>query len=145
MKQIHPMKESMELKKWIIEMYDHILDPKYFEKALSSSDVLLGIGSDEGEWWEGKETFLKMLEKQAEYGNETGMAVTESNPRVYKEGDIGWWNDQITISVNKDSVKMRTTGVLHKEEGEWKIIQIHFSIGIPNAETAFGDIDLMKD
>jgi ketosteroid isomerase-like protein len=32
------------------------------------------------------------------------------------------------------STPFRLTAVMHREQGKWKIIQLHFSIGVPNSQ-----------
>jgi hypothetical protein len=65
------------------------------------------------------------------------------DPQAYYHGDVGWFADQIKfVLADGSETPMRLTGVLEKEAGEWKVVQWHFSIGVANVDTAFGDITL---
>ena len=93
------------------------------------------IGTDPSEWWEGSATILKVLESQAEAL--TGLTV-EGDPQAYAEGTVGWYADNVKWRLpNGAVISARFTGVCNKESGEWKIVQSHASIGIPN-EKVFG-------
>ena len=35
---------------------------------------------------------------------------------------------------NGKTVALRWSAVLHRQDGEWEFVQIHSSIGVPNAE-----------
>ena len=98
------------------------------------------IGSDEKEWTSGYEKVLTGLRKLAEGFRENGAKVVQTEPKVLVDGKIAWFNDQLTVEVNNAQVRMRSTGVIAKEGENWKIAQMHFSIGIPNKDTAFGDM-----
>lgn len=135
------MQKSEELKKIVVEMYNNMFNPSYFENKILKTDDLLSIGTDESEWITGYENFMTSLKKQAEVIPDA--KVTNSNPNAYVEGSVAWFNDKVTLAVNNDKVNMRVTGVLHKEGDNWKLVQGHFSIGMPNADTAFGDVRIV--
>jgi ketosteroid isomerase-like protein len=50
------------------------------------------------------------------------------------EGTIGWAADCPTMHMPGHEIPMRVTVVFHKEDGEWKIVQCHASIGVLNTE-----------
>lgn len=58
--------------------------------------------------------------------------------RAYRHGDIGWVADRPTFTLGDSEVAFRHTSVFMHEEGEWRIVQHHFSIGVAD-EAAFGD------
>ena len=65
-------------------------------------------------------------------------SVIEGDPQAYVEGTVGWYADNIEWKLpNGTVISARLTGVCHKENGDWKQVQSHCSIGIPN-EKAFG-------
>jgi hypothetical protein len=51
----------------------------------------------------------------------------------YEDGDIGWADGTGRFEHDGKSVQVRMTAVLRREEGEWRTIQSHASIGVPNA------------
>jgi hypothetical protein len=54
---------------------------------------------------------------------------------VFVEGSVGWAPGRPTW-ILKDSreVPSRWTAVFRREDGEWKIVQAHTSIGVPDEE-----------
>ena len=65
-------------------------------------------------------------------------AFVPGDPQVFREGSVGWVADRATFKLPDGTERpVRITVVLHKENGEWKIVHVHGSFGIPNEE-AFG-------
>jgi len=69
------------------------------------------------------------------YPNNGGLPIVAAGPplQVDVHGAVAWVADQPTFQFAHGSVPFRLTAVFHKEGGEWRIIQIHFSIGVPNS------------
>jgi hypothetical protein len=131
------MEKSNELKNFILSGYKAMMngDVGWWERHLSQSDGALMIGTDPDEWWSGYAAILRAIKPQVE-----GMAgsIIEGDPQAYVEGTVGWYADSIEWKLpNGVVVSARVTGVCTKEDGEWKFLQSHFSIGVPNEE-AFG-------
>lgn len=64
-----------------------------------------------------------------------GIPIVAGNIDAYSEGDIGWFADRSLFNLaDGTDIPFRHTGVLHKEDGEWKFIQLHASIGVSNEE-----------
>ena len=60
-----------------------------------------------------------------------------------EEGTVRWFEDQATLVLpNGVEIPYRITGLLHKEENEWKMVQCHNSIGIDNVETVGEELDV---
>ena len=135
------MQKSDELKKFIVEFYKNMSNSDYFSNKIIDGEEAIIIGSDELEWITGHEKVISSLKKLAE--TLKGAKITEYNPNVYAEGKTAWFNDRLTVDVNNHQIHMRATGVVVKEEESWKIAQMHFSIGIPNENTAFGKVNIV--
>ncbi len=55
--------------------------------------------------------------------------------RAYREDMVGWVADQGTSTLPDGSeVPFRLTAVFHQENGDWKLIQEHASLGVSNEE-----------
>ena len=66
------------------------------------------------------------------------MRLDPGHPDAYEEGDVGWGVTAPTVTLaNGKTVPLRWSAVLHRQDGEWEFVQIHASIGIPNAEIGF--------
>jgi hypothetical protein len=128
------MKKSSELRDLILRLYDAMRDGDIdaWESLQSSQDGVLSIGTDPDEWWAGYDTITKVTRAQM-----VGLAGSkmEGDPQAYVEGTVGWYADNVTWTIPSGTViRARITGVCHKEDGEWKFVQTHISIGVPNSE-----------
>jgi ketosteroid isomerase-like protein len=98
--------------------------------ALHSSDPgALLIGTDEGEAYDFA-TYAAWVREHA-----AGLRVALSDVKGYEEDGVGWIVATMTVSIGDEQLRMRLTGVLHREDGGWKFVQRHASIGArPSAE-----------
>jgi ketosteroid isomerase-like protein len=132
------MEQSAELRELTSGFYRAMqrADMSFIGAQFSQEEGVLVIGTDPEEWWVGYETITRVFEEQI--GATGGFLITGSNPKAFSEGDVGWVADQYTVQFqNGNAISFRVTMVFHKEAGEWKIVQQHASIGVPN-EQAFG-------
>lgn len=56
--------------------------------------------------------------------------------RVHDSGQVAWWTEVFDFSFDNKGVHMelkdvRTTGVLEKRKGQWKVVQLHSSFPAP--------------
>jgi len=59
------------------------------------------------------------------------------DPHGYSAGDMGWFVDTPLFGFPDGSaIDIRLTTVLVKEEGKWKLVHGHFSVGVPDEEVA---------
>ena len=55
---------------------------------------------------------------------------------AYREGSVGWMGDRAAWRLQDGTeVPFRLTAIFHKENGDWKIVQFHTSVGVPNEST----------
>ena len=58
---------------------------------------------------------------------------TPSDTEAFCEGTVGWATTHLTITMpDGRTVSPRWSAVFHLEDGDWKFVQTHASIGIPN-------------
>jgi ketosteroid isomerase-like protein len=114
-------------------------DVEAIEDLISSSPHALFLGSDPDEvfigrsdivaWWEGLFAFFDSIG----YPNDGGLPLSSNGTiAAGHKGNIGWIADDGLFSFANGDVPYRLTLVLRKEHGDWKIIQGHFSIGVPD-------------
>jgi class 3 adenylate cyclase len=53
---------------------------------------------------------------------------------AWEEGTVGWAGVKMTLTGAAGSQPLRATYVLHLERGEWKLVQVHWSLGQSNAD-----------
>jgi adenylate cyclase len=104
------------------------------EAALGRLSVHLGtliVGNDPNEWWTGDEARAIWRRQLEEIGS---FPVVAHEIDAWEEGTVGWASCKETITSSGTIFDARATYVLHLERGEWKIVQIHWSLPTPNVE-----------
>jgi ketosteroid isomerase-like protein len=133
------MERSAEVESWLRDGYALMErgDVNAMGALVSEADGTVMIGTDPNEWWHGHEAILKAFREQVEaLGG--GFPLSAGDPRAYVQGDVGWVADRPAFRAPDGStIETRLTGVVRREDGGWRWVQAHFSIGIPN-EQAFG-------
>jgi class 3 adenylate cyclase len=90
------------------------------------------VGTDADEWWVGHETHAIWGRQIEELGS--SFQVAEDVIEAWEEGSVGWASVKETITVAGKSFASRATYVLHLERGEWKVVQVHWSLPRANVE-----------
>lgn len=117
------MERSSELEAWARRLFAET-DPSVIAEAHSTNDGVLVIGTDENEWVEGGEAVRRMWQEQG------ATPVDVEDVRCYEEGSVAWAAGRIAFLLPDGSrLRARVTGVAHREDGEWKIVQSHASVG----------------
>ena len=130
------MKPSPEVKNVMLRMYEHYGagDVDALLQLSSKEPGVLAIGTDPSEWWEGFETIARVTEA---FFPEMGGAVQiiAGDLNAFEEGTAGWAADNGKLRLsNGQEVPIRITIVFHLEDGGWRIVQQHSSIGVPNGD-----------
>ena len=98
---------------------------------LSEDPGTLIVGTDPAEWWRGPETRALWGRQIDELG---GFQVTGDEIEAWEEGTVGWASVKETITWEGKSFEARATYVLHLERGEWKVVQVHWSLPKANVD-----------
>jgi ketosteroid isomerase-like protein len=102
---------------------------------LSASSDMLIIGTDPNEWLVGRETAIEMLNAMGDSMASGGVQYRFGNPEAWSEGDVGWVVDRPTVrSGTGQEALLRITTIWHREEGNWKLVHEHVSLGVPNEQ-----------
>jgi ketosteroid isomerase-like protein len=69
-----------------------------------------------------------------------GMHIVPGELRAYREGEVGWVVDRDASFELADGTQIpfRSTLVYRREDGEWKLVHLHSSLGVRNEEM-FGE------
>lgn len=128
---------SPEIAALILEWYRRIASGDAVRAAqdvLSAEQGFLAIGTDPGEWIEGREAMIRAYNEMARAGPPE---IAVSRIEAYSEGAVGWVADVVVMRrPGGHQVPMRHTFVLHKEDGEWKAVHAHYSFGLAEANLA---------
>jgi hypothetical protein len=136
------MEQSDELRDLTLRFYEAITtgDLSFLERYLSRQDGAAFVGTDPNEWWEGFEAFVEAMRAQAEAIGGSGLQIVLGQLRAYRQGNVGWTIDRDASFRLPDGTEIpfRNSAVYLQEEGEWKLIHAHTSIGVRNEEL-FGE------
>lgn len=98
---------------------------------ISRDEAATSIGTDPGEYTRDQAASLEMM-RASSPDAPGGVHVSLTDVRGYEHGDVGWLDGKGTFSRGGESVDIRFTNVLCREDGRWKIVQAHASVGVPN-------------
>ena len=98
---------------------------------LSQHPGALTIGTDLAEWWRGEATRRIWGRQIKELG---GFPLAWNEIEAWEEGTVGWASVKFTITWAGQTFDVRATYVLHLEHGEWKAVQIHWSLPRANED-----------
>jgi hypothetical protein len=130
------MEKSKELEELTLLMYRALThaDHSLYSNHISQQDGAVVIGSDPGEWYEGYKAITEKLSVLTE--EVKGTEIINAGPKGYREGKVGWVSDRFTLRLpDGKEIPFRMTATFIQENGEWKLIQWHDSIGISDDHT----------
>jgi len=131
------MDRSPELEKFIVAWFDAATrgDPSLVDRHVSRHEGTRLVGTDPGEWFEGAAA-AEFLKKGLQ--GPGGGVRSLSDLEAFSEGTVGWGMTRFTLTFpDGSSVSPRWSAVFHREDGEWKFLQLHASIGVANEESGW--------
>jgi hypothetical protein len=97
------------------------------------------VGTDPEEWLAGEQVATFLKQEAAALGGRITISVNDVE--AYREGTVGWGMARPTMTLpDGTQFSPRWGGVFHQEDGEWKAVQVHASVGAPNEEVVGQDI-----
>ena len=107
-----------------------------FEISSLTTPALIHIGTDPDEWWTSYREAIAVFEAQLGEFETIGVQFEIDEIAAYSEGTVGWVACRPRLVFGDGSTTtLRFTGVLHLEEGIWRSVQSHLSVGATNEET----------
>ena len=108
-------------------------DPERFGERISTGAGVSVIGTAPGEGHEGHAAWVQAYSDGIA---DAGLRLEPGgSPRGWEEDETGFALDDPTFLLpNGARLTTRLTAVLHFEDGEWKIVHLHFSVGVPDEE-----------
>jgi hypothetical protein len=92
------------------------------------------IGTDPAQWTEGREQWIAAREAVIREMEGLRLEAGEE-PHGYEEGSMGWVADRPrAVLPGGNAISTRLTGIVRQEEGEWRLVHIHLSVGVPDEE-----------
>lgn len=108
-------------------------DASKLDSLLSDRPGAIHIGTDPGEEWTKQKLLTSIKEAMSVGGSQ--IRAKHDELHVHVEGDVAWTEGTGRFVNEKGAQRaIRTTGVLVREDGRWKVAQTHASMGVPNEE-----------
>jgi len=122
---------SAEIRDAVLAFYRGVTNKEIerFDEIVSGDPATLVIGTAPGEWV--TERPRLRFGFQAE-----GLRVEAGQrPTGYQEGTMGWFTDEPSFILPDGSAfRTRLSAVLRQEDGRWKVVHMHWSVGVPDEE-----------
>ena len=123
------MQSSAALRQTALSFYDRFSanDVGSFDDLVSAEATSI-IGTADDEWFTDREKL------RSGFGYD-GLRLEGDDPQAWEEGDVGWDWDRPTMHIpGVGEIRVRFTGVFRREEGSWRLVMSHFSVGVPDSE-----------
>ena len=133
------MERSPELEQLVVTWFEGASrgDASLVDAHVSGSEGTRLIGSDPGELFHGGSAVAAFLRGEVE-GAAGHAAFSPDAVEAFSEGTVGWASAIVTITLpDGKHVSPRWSSVFHREDGVWKFVQTHASIGIANEDVGW--------
>lgn len=111
-------------------------DAQQLIALMSRAPYYVKIGTDENEFVEGGENGSNFYRHHTDSTDD--FTITFDHLDVQERDTVAWFYTRQTWDLNwqgkREKLAMRLTGVLEREKGQWKFVQIHASLGVPSSE-----------
>jgi hypothetical protein len=125
------MRQSEEVRDAMLRYCDRISasDVASFDELVSQEPATLIIGTAPGEWVTERDRLRFGFEAE-------GVRFEAKDPVAYEEGLLGWVVDQPSFFFPDGSaMETRMTTIMYQEEeGRWKLVHMHLSVGVPDEQ-----------
>jgi hypothetical protein len=128
------MKRSKAVREGILNFYERFSagDPDAFEAGLAAGEGVSVIGSGPGEGDTTREGWAATYRSVIA---EMGLKLRGHDPVAFEEGTVGYGTDTPSFVLPDGStLPTRLTAVLSNDGGEWKVVHVHFSVGVPDED-----------
>ena len=130
------MERSSELEQLVVAWFESASggDASLVDAHVSASEGTRLIGSDPGEVFAGGSAVAGFLRSEVEgAGGKASFAPSEIE--AFSEGSVGWATANVTITMpDGRHVSPRWSAVFRTEDGVWRFVQTHASIGVANQD-----------
>jgi uncharacterized protein (TIGR02246 family) len=105
-------------------------DAEQMRSMLSERPDAVHIGTDAEEWWTSKQ----IVDAMAAAGGAGEIQVIADDIDIHVHGEVAWAEGHGRFTMAGGGERpFRMTAVLVREDGQWKVVQSHACIGVPNA------------
>jgi hypothetical protein len=128
------MRESVGVRDGILAFFKRFSagDPDAFEAGLASVEGVSVVGTAPEEGHSSREEWAAAYREGIAAA---GLRLEGDDPRGWEEGSLGWGTDRPRFVLPDGStLPTRLTAVLRREDGDWKVVHLHFSVGVSDEE-----------
>ena len=129
------MQESDAVRDALRSFYERFSahDPAGFADIVATGEGVSVIGTSPGEGHGDRESWVATY---AELMPKVGLTLEGGpSPRAWEEGSVGLAVDEPRFVLPDGGfLPTRLTGVLHREAGSWKVVHLHFSVGVADED-----------
>jgi len=132
------LQRSLELEELVRTWFAaaSIGEASVIDRHVSRDPAARLIGSDPTERYAGEEVARFLRGEVEGAGGKARFTPTETE--AFSEGTVGWATTLLTITLpDGRSVSPRWSAVFHREDDEWRFVQTHASIAVPNDEVGW--------
>jgi len=109
-------------------------DAERVRSMLSQRPDAVHLGTDAEEWWTSKQ----VADAVGAVGGADDIQAVSDDTEIHVQGDVAWAEGRGRFtSAGGGERPVRMTAVFAREDDQWKVVQSHASIGVPN-EDIFG-------
>lgn len=110
-------------------------DREFFERFTSRHESAMTVGSDADEVARGHDQIVRIMSMEMDQRSSEYPRLELGKVEAWREGDIGWATSLGEFQLSGEAaIPARTSAVLHREDGEWKMLNWCFSLAVPNEE-----------
>lgn len=127
------MQRSPEVEEAVRRLYERFSgnDVDVFAAGLAPAANGMVVGTAPAEWYEGRDAWIAAYAEQI--AAIPGIRLEAGAPHGWSEGAVAWAADRPTFVLPDGTpVPARLTVVLLRDGAEWKPVQAHFSLGVPD-------------
>ncbi len=132
------MEESAAVRDGILAFYDRFSsgDAEAFAAGIADTPGTSVTGSGPGEGHDIRGDWVATYAEMTKPGGPmVGFRLEGENPSGYAEGSLGFGVDNAAFVLPDGSrLPTRLTAVLRNEDGGWKVVHLHFSVGVPDED-----------
>lgn len=99
---------------------------------VTRGDVAIVVGTGPGEGHDDRDAWVAGFRSQVEAL--PGVRIEPGpSPRAFAEGSVGWFLDEPTwVLPDGSRIPTRWTSVVRREDGDWRLVHMHVSVGVPD-------------
>lgn len=130
------MQQSDGVRNGLLRFYERFSggDAARFADVIAQADGVSVIGTGPGEGHDNRDDWISTYDEMMR-SEMAGTRLESGDPRAYEEGAVGWAVDEPQFVFPDGSrLATRLTALLHEEQGDWKILHLHFSVGVPDEQ-----------